>query len=1152
MKHILAFFLLAAACFAQTTVTGTVVDPNNNPYANGTASAQTLAASGQATTSTTPVATNLNGAFSMTLAAKTYIFTICAAPTQLGPTANPTPVQVCFQSLPIAISGGSIDISSQLNSVARILGPKLTGSSSGGSSSLPGYTFAQFGVKGDGVTDDTANIQSAINACPQISPTIGCMIYAVGTIGTLFKTSSAISLGLLQGVHIIGVGTCGINVCTSQLQTNGAIWGWTIGTGSNPNTSGFVFENIGCQDMTGNGLGCFDILATNSGEIRNVTCTNYVSGACYELDGGINFTQWIHFYNTNFWHAKYGFQSNNKTASIFIWGGQGNCVNAGVTDVIAGSVAIDIGYTNHAAGTGTGSEWSVDYQAQNCAIGTAIWNGGGNHFWGKAIENTFIPRPNQSFGVIVEGDATCGGSCSFLANGNFFDGVQVTGAGTGFYLTANVANTSILAPIFNGTNGVDLVIDQTTLGGTLLWPNKRWTGSLVNLATIARSGNVVTATTVSNAYLSIFAQTLISISNVTGGTTSFNGQFPVTSVSTNDTTGVTTLTWSQTGANESGTVNGGGCQGAGSCVAALSTMQISGVGTSEITGANYLQDVIFNQPTLSTNQALLPSTCQSSTARMYFDGAHMVLCDAGNGLAHLVGYTSTFNGGTGNSYTPQPVTVLKGGSGNVNTSGTAMTITPGNGTLFSTSWANVPVSINFIPNTIVSCASQTSCTLGTSAGTQTGVPYNTSGITGVPPCSVSTAGVCNSADSNNHIVFTNTGGTTLCLPPPGTANGYPPNFWFIADYEPGSGSGFLSITPSGATSLFSIACAGTASQFRLSSSSTNLSINQGTLIYTDGTNWFALSGFPTISIDQIQPGLTNNQTYTIQGAPWNAGGSTGKGESLFFKGGLSNATADRAGDVGLISGPNSTSGTQGDLDLVQTLNAGISLAGKEGYIVRPCKDVTNTDCQNTVPSGNSGAVRLSISGTDTGGGVGIVFSGNPAGNPVQVQLGGVYGHNTTDGAIVETNCPSGQINYYSIPVSNTLDNGAGECSTIDSPRRVGYALLAVTGCSQASPCRVPVLISPASGSQGQTQWGSVSGCVSNGAACNVTLTWPTAFADTSYQAICTPIGPEIGNPSGAFWYTGTQTTTTLVVTTNNLGTTNAGGYTTFVCMGHHN
>lgn len=114
---------------AQTTTTGTIVDPQGNPYSNGTASAQKSVSTGQVQPPPVNVTTNGSGTFSMTLPSPaSYIFTICAPPTQIGPTGNPTPISVCFSNVtPISISGGSQDISSSLNAIAKVLGPNITG-----------------------------------------------------------------------------------------------------------------------------------------------------------------------------------------------------------------------------------------------------------------------------------------------------------------------------------------------------------------------------------------------------------------------------------------------------------------------------------------------------------------------------------------------------------------------------------------------------------------------------------------------------------------------------------------------------------------------------------------------------------------------------------------------------------------------------------------------------------------------------------------------------------------------------------------------------------------------------------------------------------------------------------------------------------------
>lgn len=134
LQFFLALILLSGASFAQATlVTGTITDPNANPYALGTASAFQVVTSGQASTSTSPVPTDVNGLFSMFLPAGTYLFTVCAPPSLLNvPTTNPAPKQVCFTSGPIAISGMTQDVSAALNAIAVTLGPKSQITSGGG------------------------------------------------------------------------------------------------------------------------------------------------------------------------------------------------------------------------------------------------------------------------------------------------------------------------------------------------------------------------------------------------------------------------------------------------------------------------------------------------------------------------------------------------------------------------------------------------------------------------------------------------------------------------------------------------------------------------------------------------------------------------------------------------------------------------------------------------------------------------------------------------------------------------------------------------------------------------------------------------------------------------------------------------------------
>lgn len=843
-------------------------------------------------------------------------------------------------------------------------------------------------AKGDGTTDDTAAIQAAVNLCPQTGTTVGCTIQLQA--GD-FKITSAINLGLLQGVTLQGTGTLGVTGSATTIETSGAIYGIVIGTGSSPDQAGFMIRDIGFKDLTGNGLGGIHLLAVNGGWIERVACNAYYVGACIELDGGSNFTQFIHIFDVITANTKFRVQTTGKTASNYVFGGMGTCGNLGNTDVIAGSVDIDLGYTNHVSSQSNASETMTDTQSQNCSVGIGLFNSGGNHFYGKAMENGLNNRGSGTIGVAVTGDSAT------FSNGNVFDGVQVVTTGTGYYIGPNTQNTTILTPIFNGTNGVDLVIDQVALGSSRIVSAKRFTGWQTNISSVSRLSNIVTVTTTfngNNGLLSIYPGSLVNVYNIVGGTTSFNGQFPVTSVSTNDSTGITTLTWAQTGANESTTVNTGACGGAGSCVGAQSTILSSGVGIAEYTGDNVTQDMVFNIPFVP-NQGVLPQNCLSATGRMFYDGSRMDICEGSNGITHMVdGYVLTYNGNQSVSYVPQPTT-----------------------------------------------------TVG-------------AGITGVPNCSSANNGVCQSSDDKRLIMANNTAGSTLCLPPPGLANGYPPGYSFKVTYIPGSGNQFISITPPGSTSLYSVACPGAAASLDGNSTSINISIRQGTEVRTNGNVWATIPGAASVPVDQITAGLTLSPVTLIPGSWSGAGSGANSGQNFTLNGGNSNSTGGVGGDIVTVSGSDPASGIHGSNRTVQTMESGVSLTSKNGYIVRSCRAFDNVDCSNTLPA-NTTAARMTVPGSTTvadyAGAIGIVYSGANIGSPSQIQIAGVY-----KGAVTVSNCTPGQ--YYEISSNGAAINGQGDCSPFDSPRRVGYTLSVATG-STGTPGAVDVLIQPFGGSQ---------------------------------------------------------------------------------------
>jgi hypothetical protein len=869
-------------------------------------------------------------------------------------------------------------------------------------------------VVGDGTTDNASIFSAATASCPQTGTQVGCIV--VLPCGHFYE-STAWNIGLTKGMEIWGGGSTGTGGACTVIQTKSAIDGMVVGNGTTANSSGFVLKDVAFQDVTGNGFSGIHIEATRDALLANVATYNYTVGAGFKLDGGVNFTQFISIENPYTWQTKFGIQTVGKTASIYVHGGELNCQNAAGTDVINGSIGIDVGYTFNTAATGTGSEWAITTQTQNCQIGRALFNAGGNKFLGdKADEITINDRPGLSFGVLITGDTAS------LANGNSFVNEQVTRAGTGFYLAPLATNTVIDNPVFNGTNGVDFVIDAGAWATTKLNVVKAPAGWTTNLATLSANGT--TGTLVTEAQCNsgdcalgnenIFPGTFFTLTNVTG-VTAFNNTFYAATVTPNDAAGTTTITFPTT-VSGTGTITTTPCAGVGSCITPISTVLNSGVGVIPITGENITQSQTFQTATCGTINL-------SGTATPCFDGTYFDIIENNGGVLHLSdGPSIRLTGTTTNQYTPQPTT------------------TAGYGV------ASVPsCSALIVPNP------------------QTATP-------------------CPSSDDKGHAAATNTNGTTVCLPIPGIANGYPPNYSWNVAYAPSTGPNYLSVTTPGHTSLYGQACGG-ASGVTLDglTASRNLSIQQGFTLWTDGNNWFTQPGEPSIPLDQIAAALSN-VNITLAAGSWTQSTSAGNnGGSLDLGAGNTSDTTGAGGTIaigGNGQGHASASGLNGATQIISTFQAGASTTGKEGNIARLCNDFT-ADCSASVHIASNG-VRITISDTgDTCCAIGLIYAGASIGNPTEVITSGVYpapGSSQTS-PVSENSCTANE--FYLISQVSSSTNGRGYCSTTDGPLRVGLTTAKTTGtCNTTTPCNVSIWVLPAGTGTGSTTFtaaGDLSG-----------------------------------------------------------------------------
>jgi hypothetical protein len=213
MKRSLLVFatlaIFACAAFAQNTVTGTIRDPNGNPYANGTISAYTGTGNG-----TTPLALSASGYFSMSLASNTYLFTVCGVPTNLGPRGNPGPTQVCFVSAPIAISANT-DLSATLNPNAAVVGPPA-------SNVIVQFTATASLTAGQTVKFDTSNAGSVVVGTT--SDTGGGVILGIVLNSPAAGGVANVLVAGLTPLPLLGTGTCTLGqYVIEDTTTNGRV-----------------------------------------------------------------------------------------------------------------------------------------------------------------------------------------------------------------------------------------------------------------------------------------------------------------------------------------------------------------------------------------------------------------------------------------------------------------------------------------------------------------------------------------------------------------------------------------------------------------------------------------------------------------------------------------------------------------------------------------------------------------------------------------------------------------------------------------------------------------------------------------------------------------------------------------------------------------
>lgn len=463
MLRKLLFFLLllSGPLFAQTTVTGTIVDPKGNPYANGTASAYSLPASGQPVVSTTPVATNTSGFFSLNIPSSgNYVFTVCAPPVPLGPTQNPTPAQICFSSQPISVSGSALDVSSTLNAVALVIGPAVP--TSGGTT--PPATSVCVSVSPNAMLFGT--VQTGTDSPPQPLSLNNCGTVPV-IVGAVTSSNTDYRLSGNCSVSIPVAGTC-VLLALLHPTINGAEPASSINISSNAAACDVL--SPGCQTVALVGSGTptptFPLsyncsptetgsgtIASNeatplinfhcgpNGVISGVASNNYASGSSPVLTATPDANQTFNaFSGTNC--------GTTSPATV--------TVSAATTCTASFSAPIPNVTLNIAgAGTGTGTTTTNVAGATgiaNCVSTAGVVTSGGNGGCsvsfpqGTVLTLTEAPNGSSSFvswGGVSQFGCTTASTCQITLNSNLTVSVNFTTTAAAISLIQTVTNCSV-------------------------------------------------------------------------------------------------------------------------------------------------------------------------------------------------------------------------------------------------------------------------------------------------------------------------------------------------------------------------------------------------------------------------------------------------------------------------------------------------------------------------------------------------------------------------------------------------------------------------------------------------------------------------------------------------------------------------------------
>ena len=314
----------------------------------------------------------------------------------------------------------------------------------------PWIDVKAYGAKGDGANDDTAAIQSAINA---LGGNGGTVFFPPGSYYIKSSLMSNASNLVLRGAGSGGWGS--INPGSSEIITNQGIVMLQLGSSTSSNPGGPHIQHLGFRDTSGIGAVVGAISVSRMFELlfEDVSCAELTGGYCILLNGTGDYVQYGTFVNVRGRDVLTGVKVIGPATQMVFLGGHFSAAPCGSNAcVTSGSVGMDIENAD--------TFEILNTSLESFGTGINLYNTTDVRVMGR-LENTGYSYHNGT-GININGDGI-----GYDGNGNIIIGTSINGFNIGINVGPNAANTQLLGNSIHDIQTAKLAIDPAAAASTL-------------------------------------------------------------------------------------------------------------------------------------------------------------------------------------------------------------------------------------------------------------------------------------------------------------------------------------------------------------------------------------------------------------------------------------------------------------------------------------------------------------------------------------------------------------------------------------------------------------------------------------------------------------------------------------------------------------